>query len=233
VVEVNTVTAPAKILILEDDKALCGGIARALKSDDREFTLCHTLADAREQLLHCTPHLYILDINLPDGSGLAHCAEIRSAGFPSPILLLTAKDTELDIVTGLESGADDYITKPFSLAVLRARVGALLRRGAGRKQSSPEGFLFDFETMRFEKEGNTVELSKTEARLLQLLTASGGQTVTRETLASRVWPDGAQFVDENALSVAVRRLRAKLEDDPSKPRHIVTVHGIGYKWVNA
>jgi DNA-binding response OmpR family regulator len=135
-------------------------------------------------------------------------------------------------VTGLESGADDYITKPFSLAVLRARVDALLRRGIYTNgKAVTDGFMFDFEALRFEKDGQTIELSKTEARLLQLLFTNKGQTLNREQLLTRIWPDGTEYVDENALSVAVRRLRAKLEDDPSNPQFIKTVHGIGYKWV--
>jgi DNA-binding response OmpR family regulator len=145
--------------------------------------------------------------------------------------MLTANDTELDMVAGLERGADDYITKPFSLAVLRARIDALLRRGSHYDgKASTNGFMFDFETMRFARNGQAVELSKTEARLLQLLFTNKGQILTRDRLLSLIWPDGMQYVDENALSVAVRRLRAKLEDDPSNPQLIITVHGIGYKW---
>jgi DNA-binding response OmpR family regulator len=226
-----------KILILEDDIALCGGIKLALAAPDRRFALCHNLADAKAELQIGSPDMFILDINLPDGSGLAFCAELRAAGNKSPVLMLTANDTELDMVTGLTSGADDYVTKPFSIAVLRARVDALLRRaGTSGASSYTDGknvtdrFMFDFEALRFEKSGQVVELSKTEARLLQLLFANRGQTLTREQLLSRVWPDGTEYVDENALSVAVRRLRARLEDDPSKPRFIKTVHGIGYKW---
>jgi DNA-binding response OmpR family regulator len=220
-----------KILVLEDDTALCKGIELTLKGAERRFTLCHSVAEARRELLNAPPDLFILDINLPDGSGLAFCAELRGLGNKSPVLMLTANDTELDMVTGLERGADDYVTKPFSLAVLRARVDALLRRGSyiGEK-TVIDGFMFDFEALRFEKDGQAVELSKTEARLLQLLFANKGQTLTREQLLSRVWQDGTEFVDENALSVAVRRLRAKLEADPSNPRYIKTVHGIGYKW---
>ncbi|MDR0861182.1 MAG: response regulator transcription factor [Oscillospiraceae bacterium] len=220
-----------KILILEDDDALCRGIELALKGADRTFTLCFSLAEARAKLRDDAPELFILDVNLPDGSGLDFCAELRAAGNSAPVLMLTANDTELDIVTGLERGADDYVTKPFSLAVLRARVDALSRRGShSTAKVAVQGFAFDFETLRFEKNGQAVELSKTEARLLQALFSNKGQTLTREQLLERIWTDGTEFVDENALSVAVRRLRAKLEDEPSEPRFIVTVHGIGYKW---
>jgi DNA-binding response OmpR family regulator len=219
------------ILILEDDAALCRGIELALKAPERRFALCHSLAEVKAELQIGSPDMFVLDINLPDGSGLAFCAELRAAGNKSPVLMLTANDTELDMVMGLESGADDYVTKPFSLAVLRARVDALLRRGSYPDgKITTDGFTFNFEALRFEKDGRVVELSKTEARLLQLLFANKGQTLTRERLLEQIWPDGAEYVDENALSVAVRRLRAKLEDEPGSPRFIKTVHGIGYKW---
>ena len=219
------------IMILEDDAALCNGIELALAVPDRQFLSCHSIAAAKTALEKNSPGLFILDINLPDGSGLNFCAELRSAGFTAPVLMLTANDTELDMVTGLQSGADDYVAKPFSLAVLRARIDALLRRGSYSADKMVAGhFTFDFEALRFEKRGQAVELSKTEARLLQLLFTNKGQTVPRERLLTLIWPDGTEYVDENALSVAVRRLRAKLEDDPSNPQYIKTVHGIGYKW---
>ena len=222
----------SNILILEDDTALCRGIELALAAPDRHFSSCHGVAAAKAALQKHVPDLFILDINLPDGSGLDFCKELRAAGYSAPVLMLTANDTEMDMVTGLQSGADDYVAKPFSLAVLRARIDALLRRGSyGEAKTVCGVFSFDFETMRFEKNGRAVELSKTEARLLQILFANKGQTLPRERLLELIWPDaGTEYVDENALSVAVRRLRAKLEDDPSNPSYIKTVHGIGYKW---
>jgi DNA-binding response OmpR family regulator len=134
------------------------------------------------------------------------------------------------MVTGLESGADDYVTKPFSLAVLRARVEALSRRIRPGARPEQGRFFFDFDAMRFEKDGRPVELSKTEIRLLQMLISNKDRTLTRGQLLDHIWPDAAEYVDENALSVAVRRLRAKLEDDSSNPQYIKTVHGIGYTW---
>ena len=128
-------------------------------------------------------------------------------------------------MAGLETGADDYITKPFSLAVLRARVNRLLRRGSAPAATLELGpFSFDFERLRFMRNGTEVELSKTEQRLLRLLVEHRGQTLTREQLLDRVW-DGGEFVDANALSVAVKRLRDKLTDAPIK-----TVYGLGYTW---
>ena len=139
---------------------------------------------------------------------------------------------ETDIVYGLESGADDYITKPFSLAVLRARVNAQLRRGTPVQTAAVEleGFSFDFEWMEFRKNGQPIQLSKTEQRLLRILVENRGRVLSRETLLERVWPGSAEYVEENALSVTVKRLRDKLEDIPSRPRLLKTVYGIGYTW---
>jgi len=219
------------IFMLEDDTALCNGIELALAASDRHFVSCRDINGAKTALQNHSPDLFILDINLPDGSGLAFCTELRAAGFNAPVIMLTANDTELDMVTGLESGADDYLAKPFSLAVLRARIDALLRRGLYNAGKIIAGeFMFDFESLRFEKNGKSIELSKTEVRLLQLLFLNKEQALTREHLLARIWPDGTEYVDENALSVAIRRLRSKLEDDPSNPKFIKTVHGIGYKW---
>ena len=137
-----------------------------------------------------------------------------------------------DIVAGLESGADDYITKPFSLMVLRARIRALLRRNTQEqaKEYHREPFHFRFETMEFSKNGQIIDLSKTEQRILYLLVFHPGQLLTREQLMNHVWPDGTEYVEDNALSVGIRRLRDKLEDMPSKPQYIKTVYGKGYVW---
>lgn len=211
-----------KILIIEDDKALNNGIALSLGSDTILQAFC--LADART-LLDSSVDLIILDINLPDGSGLDFCRGIRQMS-RLPIIFLTANDMEIDIVTGLETGADDYITKPFSLAVLRARVNAVLRR---RQPDSnvfrTDRYEFDFDNMKFLVDSTPVELSKTEQRLLKIFVRNPGRTLPREMLLDRVWTDNAEFVEENALSVAVKRLRQKITDVP-----IRSVYGIGYVW---
>lgn len=218
-----------KILLLEDDAALGNGIRLALQSPEMRLTLCATLAQAREALGQARFDLLILDVNLPDGSGLELLDTVRKTS-RVPVILLTANDMEMDIVTGLESGADDYITKPFSLAVLRARVNAQLRRGAKAAEVEIDGFRFDFDRMEFRKNGALLELSKTEQKLLRILVENRGQTLPRTALVDRIWTDGAEFVDENALSVTVKRLRDKLEDRPSSPRYLKTVYGIGYTW---
>ena len=211
-----------KILIVEDDKTLNNGIALSLGSDDIVQAFC--IADAR-RLLDSSIDMMILDINLPDGSGLDFCREIRQTS-KLPIIFLTANDMEIDIVTGLETGADDYITKPFSLAVLRARVNAVARRRQNNNEIFRSGkYEFDFENMKFLVDSMPVELSKTEQRLLKIFIQNPGRTLPRERLLDRVWSDGAEFVEENALSVAVKRLRQKLTDVP-----IRSVYGIGYVW---
>ena len=204
----------------------------ALSGPNRVVTLADSMVKARQKLAEMQFDLLILDINLPDGSGLDLLRMRRAQGDATPTILLTANDLEMDEVTGLEAGADDYITKPFSLAILRARVQAQLRRGSVQSSSQMEvgPFLFDFERMNFRKNGMAVELSKTEQKLLRVLVENRGHAVPRATLVDRVWTDGAEFVEENALSVTVKRLRTKLEKDPAKPEYLKTVYGIGYIW---
>ncbi len=221
-----------RILLLEDDAALGQGIRFALENNSIQVELCTALSQAQSILSSENFDLLILDVNLPDGSGLDLLRDVRRCHSSVPVILLTANDLETDIVVGLESGADDYITKPFSLAVLRARVNAQLRRGISVQTTTVEleDFSFDFEWMEFRKNGQFIELSKTEQRLLRILVENRGRVLSRETLLERVWPDGAEYVEENTLSVTVKRLRDKLEDTPSKPRFLKTVYGIGYTW---
>ena len=216
----------SRILLLEDDEALGRGICMALETPSCTVTHCSTCLQAINILQGMVFDLLILDINLPDGSGLELLRTLRQNGNSTPAILLTANDLELDEVTGLEAGADDYITKPFSLAVLRARVNAQLRRSVPVKQDRIElnGFILDFTRMEFSKEGTIIDLSKTEQRLLRLLVENRGRTLPRELLLEKGW-EGGEFVDENALSVAVRRLRGKLGNAP-----IRTVYGVGYTW---
>lgn len=219
------------ILLVEDDTALGQGIRLALQGEHQQITLCKTIKAARDALAEARFDLLLLDVNLPDGSGLDFLTEIRQVS-SMPIILLTANDMEMDIVTGLELGADDYITKPFSLAVLRARVNTQLRRTVAAKTGviRLDSFQFDFDRMEFSKNNQPIELSKTEQKLLRILVNNRGNTVPRADLVDRIWTDGAEYVDENALSVTMKRLRNKLEDNPSKPAYLKTVYGIGYTW---
>lgn len=213
-----------KILLLEDDITLGNGIKMVLKNE--QVTLVNTLKDAREILKNNEFDLLILDINLPDGSGLDLMKEQKNLNSETPIILLTANDMEIDIVSGLELGADDYITKPFSLAIFRARVNNQLRRKKINinKVFEIDDYYFDFDNMIYRKNQKIVELSKTEQKLLRLLVENRGHTLTRELLVDKIW--GSEYVDENALTVTIKRLRGKLEDN----KYLKTVYGIGYTW---
>lgn len=217
------------ILIVEDDRALSDGVCIALKSTDIELKQCYTLEQAQTICYEQKFDLVILDINLPDGNGLDFLKSFKR-DYSTPIILLTANDMETDIVLGLEKGADDYITKPFSLAILRARVNARLRNLTLSEQIVIDNFLFDFDKMKFLKNKQPIELSKTEQKLLRVLIKNRGLTISRSDLIDKVWTGDSEYVDENALSVTIKRLRDKLEDISSKPKYIKTVYGIGYMW---
>ncbi len=221
--------ANEQILIIEDDNELGRGLTAALKNDGKTVFCVSTLKDAADQLLVFRPSLILMDINLPDGNGLDFLTEVKRSYAEIPVIMLTANDTDDDIVRGLELGADDYMTKPFSLSVLRARVNAQLRRNGSRASEElfeVDGYVFDFVNMIFRKGEETFELSKTEQKILRILVANRGMTVKRELIIDKVWTDGADYVDENALSVSIKRLRDKL----GAKDNIKTVYGLGYSW---
>ncbi len=222
-----------QLLIVEDDITLNQGLCKALRDDNRKIVSSTNLAQSRQQLLLGTVTLVLLDINLPDGSGLDLLKEIKKENPMLPVIMLTANDTDSDIVRGLEQGADDYITKPFSLSVLRARVNTQLRKNQQKKNEKREGqafvdgpYSFNFSDMKFYNGQENAELSKTEQKLLLLLTQNAPNTVKREVLIDRIWSDGEEYVDENALSVTIKRLRDKLK----LGNKIRTVYGLGYAW---
>lgn len=219
-----------QLLIVEDDRGLNQGLSKALRADNRQIISCQDLKTAREQLLCSSVSLALLDVNLPDGNGLDLLREIKERTPNTPVIMLTANDTDIDIVEGLEQGADDYITKPFSLSVLRARVNTQLRKRSATPKDTTiriDNFCFDFTSMLFYVNDTKIELSKTEQRLLYLLIENRGQVMKRGDLVDRIWTDGAEYVDENALSVTIKRLRDKL----GAQKYIKTVYGIGYSWV--
>ena len=198
--------------------------------ETERFSAC---SDSRRALEQIQPDLILLDWNLPDGDGLMLCREI-SEKWKIPILMITARDMEIDQVMCLESGADDYIAKPFSLAVLKARIAALLRRQGG--QSEKAGQLIsgqirvDNKEMRAWKEDEELDLSLTEYRILKYFLENKNQVLLKEQILSHVWDNGGKFVEENTLMVNIRRLRTKVEKDASHPEYIKTVHGMGYLW---
>jgi DNA-binding response OmpR family regulator len=221
----------SNILIVEDDKSLNRGIALVFNQDGMNIFQAYDLKTACEIFAASSVDLIILDINLPDGNGLDFCKAVRASS-NVPIVFLTENDMEIDIVTGFELGGDDYITKPFSLMVLRARVMAALRRANPESESriAVDDMIFDFDKMVFSKAGQVIQLSKTEQKLLRKLTANKGNILTREQLMESLYTNEVEFVDENALTVTIKRLRGKIEGNPASPVYIKTVYGLGYLW---
>lgn len=220
------------ILIVEDDVTLNNGIMLSLRQKDIDIIQVYNMKQANKILLEKQTDLIVLDVNLPDGSGFDLCKKIRQTS-PMPIIFLTANDMEIDVVTGLELGGDDYITKPFSLMILRARVMALLRRSQKLSTDNKiviDNMVFNLDTMEFTKGGKNLVLSKTEQKLLKIFLANKNNILSRSQLVDKIWTDGAEYVDENALTVTVSRLRNKIEDNPNSPKYIKTVYGMGYMW---
>ncbi len=220
-----------KILIVEDDILLNRGIKLALEKNNYSVACSYTYSEGYSYFTAESFNLILLDINLPDKSGLELCNQIRKTS-QVPIIFITANDTEQDVVRGFLSGCDDYMAKPFSLEVLYRRIQAVLRR-MGRTENnvfSSGEILIDYDKMQVKRADETVKLTATEYRLLTLLTKNSGQVLTRRSILEKLWDVDEAFVDENALSVNMRRLRQKLEKDPKKPYYIKTVFGIGYTW---
>ncbi len=210
-----------RICIIEDDPSINHGIQLSLGTELYDFSSFLCFKDVKDVE---TADLLILDVNLPDGNGFDYLRELRKRS-QVPVLMLTANDTELDEVTGLSLGADDFVTKPFSLMALRLRVQKILSRSTSSYAYEKYGLSLDFDGLRFLKNGKEIELSKTEIRLLRYFTENEGATLSREKLIDYVWQN-EQYVDENALTVSVKRLRNKIEDKNEKLIH--TVYGIGY-----
>ena len=208
------------IFLLKDDETMGRGIAMALTGMDTFVTCRSALTQAREALAEERFDLLILDINLPDGSGLDLCAEFRQTR-DTPIIFLTANDADEDVVQGFQMGGDDYVTKPFAPEVLRRT------RGTAQIVRDQE-LEIDLERQTVRRQGETIRLTATEWKLLERLARSRGRVLTRTMLLEQIWDVEGSFVDENTLSVHIRRLRQKLEPDPRNPRYIVTVFGLGY-----
>ena len=220
------------VLAADDEQELLEVLELYLAKDDIHMIKAGNGNDALALFRSQPVHLVLLDIMMPGLDGYSVLREIRKES-NIPAIMLSAKDSDNDKILGLELGADDYITKPFSLMILRARVNARLRSGAAPLQEELQigGLTLCFDKMQFSKDGIPVELSKTEQRLLRVLIENRGHTLARAALVDAVWTDGSEYVDENALSVTIKRLRDKLESNASSPEYIKTVYGIGYMWV--
>ena len=224
------------IQIVEDDRALSDGIEITLADEKITFKKEYLIKDATDGFNKYGKELslIILDINLPDGIGYDYLKTVRETS-NVPVLILTANDMEMDEVKGLTMGADDFLTKPFSLAVLRARVNALIRRSRisqGNNESlvyALDDMTFDFEKLIFKKADEELFLSVNEQRLLKFFLDNKSRVLTRDVLMDRLWGDDGDYVDENALSVTINRLRSKIDTD-KKSKHINTVYGQGYRF---
>ena len=213
-----------KILVLEDDAFLRDGLCEVLQKEGYEVFSAGDLADAKEKFLEENFNLIILDVMLPDGNGFDICEFIRSKNEGVPILFLTACDDEVQVVRGLDAGADDYVTKPFKLLELLSRIRALLRRSKSTVYSC-DGIVIDINTMTVKKDGVNIFVTPTEFQILSMLMRNNGVIVTRAILLENIWDEGGSFIDDNTLSVHISRLREKIGAE-----HIVTVRGIGYRW---
>jgi two-component system, OmpR family, response regulator RegX3 len=223
------------VLVVEDEESFVEALVVGLRREGFLVTVARDGAEALEQFDRVRPDLMLLDIWLPKKSGIDVCREIRSRS-RVPIIMVTAKSSEIDTVVGLEVGADDYVTKPFRLRELVARMRAVMRRAPnGASASDPGeslefgGLVLDPEKHEVHLQGDLVPLPLKEFELLQLLMGNAGRVLTRETLIDRIW--GPNYVgDTKTLDVHIKRLRSKVEDDPSRPSRITTVRGLGYKF---
>ena len=212
------------ILLCEDDRFLREGLCEILEKECYAVTAVENVQSVKETLQNRAFDLLIFDVMLPDGDGFSLCEFVRSWDSKTPILFLTACDDEIQVVRGLDVGADDYVTKPFRMLELLSRVRALLRRTA-TAQYKTQGLFVDLEKMQVQKDGETLFLTPTEFKILSTLIRNHGTIVTRKILLSTIWDDSGNFIDDNTLSVHISRLREKIG-----AKHIVTVCGVGYRW---
>lgn len=225
-----------KILLLEDDMSLIDGLKYSLEKNGFFLDIANTVSQAKINLSGNLKYdLLLLDITLPDGTGFEVCEYVRKQGNTVPIIFLTASDEEVNIIRGLDSGGDDYITKPFRLGELISRIKALLRRAGLMKnwhynRIKCGDISIDFERSRVIFQGKNIDLTNAEYRLLCLLVRDANQIVTRNVILDELWDGNGNFVDDNTLSVYIRRLREKIEENPSQPKHLITVRGFGYQW---
>lgn len=221
-----------KILLVEDDETLLMGIEYSLKNEGYKVESATTVASAKQVINQREYDLIILDIGLPDGNGFDLCNHIRKDKI-TPIIFLTAQDEEVNVVMGLEMGADDYITKPFRIKELISRIKAVMRRAdpapVGKTLGSKEIKVNLVEAKVYVK-GDLVQLTPSEHKLLLILMDHPHQALSRMQILESLWDVEGEFVDDNSLSVYIRRLRQKIEEDSSKPLYIKTVRGIGYRW---
>lgn len=221
-----------RILLVEDDKTIASGLEYSLQQENYTTVLCQDVASAKLALSEYKYDLCIFDLSLPDGSGYELCSLARSR-WDIPVIILTACDEEVNIVMGLEMGADDYITKPFRVRELLARIKTVLRRY--QKENTAKNIIelgnIRINTLdaKIYKKGQEINLTALEYRLLLTFANNEGQILSRNQLLEGIWDVAGDFVNDNTLTVYIKRIREKLEDDPQNPTMIKTVRGLGYK----
>ena len=222
-----------RIFFVEDDLSLINGLSFAIKKQGYEIDIARTSSESESLWMNGKYDLVILDVSLPDGSGYDLCKKIRQTS-KVPIIFLTAADEETDIIMGLDIGGDDYITKPFKLAVFLSRVNALLRRSENFNQTDTElnsnGITIQILKHKVYKDDVLIDLTASEYKLLSLFMENPNIVLSSEQILSRLWDCEENYIDNSTLTVYIRRLRTKIEDDPGNPQKIVTVRRIGYKW---
>ena len=222
-----------RMLLREDDLSLINGLSFTLKKQGFEIENARTIKEAGEYWRKGRYDLLILDVSLPDGCGFTFCRMVRKES-AVPIIFLTASDEEMDIIMGLDMGGDDYITKPFKLGVLISRVNALLRRTKNSKENDMElvsnGIKINLLQAQVYNNGEQIELTAGEYKLLCLFVRNPNIVLTKEQILERLWDCDANYIDSSTLTVYIRRLRMKVENNPSEPEMILTVRGMGYKW---
>lgn len=223
----------SRILLLEDDLSLINGLSFALKKEGFDLDIARTIRDANLIWTEEKYDLLILDVSLPDGTGFEICKKARLVS-NVPIIFLTASDEEINIIMGLDIGGDDYITKPFKLGVLMSRINALLRRAKNFStidtELSSNGLNVLLLQSQVYKDGTLLELTAAEYKLLCLFMQNPNAVLSQEQILDRLWDGEGNYVDSNTLSVYIRRLRTKIENNPSEPQMLLTVRRMGYKW---
>ena len=219
-----------KILIVEDDRELNQAIGYALEKDGYQSVSAFSVGTAMKAYMESQIDLVLLDVNLPDGEGFTFCKWVKERK-GMPVIFLTARDLEEDMLRGYDMGAEDYVTKPFSMKVLLKKINIILRRKTGsRGLDFDDGFLrVDFEKAKIEVNGKSVQVTPTEFRLLRQFISNSGKLLTYDVLLEQLWEQGGQFVDKHALAVNVNRIRGKIEDGIHK--YISNVYGMGYQWI--
>ena len=225
-----------RLFLLEDDLSLINGLSFAIQKQGYEIDVARTMLEADDLWTEGKYDLVILDVSLPDGSGFEFCRKIRRTS-KIPIMFLTAADEETDIIMGLDIGGDDYITKPFKLAVFLSRIHALLRRSENFNTPVTELSSGDINIKLLKgevyKQGNLLDLTVSEYKLLCLFMENPDQILSSDQILGRLWDLSENYIDNNSLTVYIRRLRTKIEDNPGEPKRIITVRGMGYKWNTA